>query len=898
MQLKNLKQLLLSSSADENGDTAILEKTWEPPTVSERMAMVAAEKQGLPKEEVVAVMESERHGIDRRTFLKALAGVGFLSALGGMPWTGLREARGSTVKRWVKYGATCSVIPTIANSLRVRSAANAYLSRLFGSPTSGVTWTLSLWVKRGALGGTQCLLHGNGDNTVNNETMVMLDSDSFRFYSISGGVQQANIVSTQVLRDPAAWYHLVLTYDSTQATAANRVSMYVNGFKLTSFTTNTIPSQNYASYINNSGKTCYFGYRVPQNDLKFDGAIANIYFVDGQALPATSFGQVDPNNSSNWVPKSYSGTYGSNGFYQPFNDGSSLTNLCLDRSGNGNNFTASGISLTAGVAYDWLTDTPTNNYPTLSPIDRGATSETISSGNLDIVGTAVAWGNTRSGWGVTSGKWYFEATVKANSGSNGNEIGWVSPSGTYASSLLNSAGTYGLYFNTANVVVYVNGSATNFSPPVAGDVLQIALDLDNGNVWFGRNNVWYSGNPSAGTSPSGSSIVGPLTPAASVFGTTGGWSVNFGQRPFFYTAPTGFKALCTANLPALSGAALKPKGYFDSVAYNGTTTSRFISGLLFQPDLVWVKERGTGRSHCVVDSVRGINKYLSTDTTAAETSDITTIDQFTTDGFHVESSLLVNGNDAYASWLWKAGGASVSNNAGSIVSQVSASPASGFSIVTYTGNGVNGATVGHGLGAALKMLIVKPRQAVSGAGDWHVWHAGLSAAGNVLLLNSTAAQNPAGVWASTYPTSSVFSLGSNTGQNNNGTQFIAYCFTEVPGFSKIGSYTGNSSADGPFVYCGFRPKFLMLKNASDGTATWLMFDSSRDTYNVVRDQLYPNQSSSEVVDAVNNPFDFVSNGFKIRGASSVTNGSGNNITFIAFAESPFGGSNAYPGCAR
>jgi hypothetical protein len=284
-----------------------------------------------------------------------------------------------------------------------------------------------------------------------------------------------------------------------------------------------------------------------------------------------------------------------------------------------------------------------------------------------------------------------------------------------------------------------------------------------------------------------------------------------------------------------------------------------------------------------------VTKQLFSSLTDAEQTSTVKVTAFNSDGYSIGpdtsgiGDINFSATGSYVDWLWKAGGAAVTNTAGSISSQVSANVSAGFSVVTYTGTGAN-ATVGHGLGAPAKMVIVKQRNA--SAANWTVYHSNLTSATYAIFLNLTAAQDPAaGYWNSTAPTSSVFSLGTSVAGNGSGTTYVAYCFAEVAGYSKFGSYTGNGSADGPFVYLGFRPRWIMVKNASAAT-DWTILDSSRDTGNMAIKYLIPNTSGAETSGS-SVQLDILSNGFKIRGTWSGMNGNTNTIIYAAFSENPF-----------
>ena len=339
----------------------------------------------------------------------------------------------------------------------------------------------------------------------------------------------------------------------------------------------------------------------------------------------------------------------------------------------------------------------------------------------------------------------------------------------------------------------------------------------------------------------------------------------------------------------------KPSEYFNTVLYTGNGGTQSITGVGFQPDFVWGKNRNTTNWHDLEDVVRGVTKRLSSNETDAEATETNNFTSFDSDGFSVGSGPNVNGSgNSIVVWNWLADNTSGSSNTdGTITSTVSASTTSGFSIVSYTGTGSGGATVGHGLGVAPKAVIVKSR----GSGqNWFVNYP-FGTGNGYIMLNQTDAGDGANstVWNSTAPTSSVVTLGTSVGVNEDTTNYIMYCFAEVKGFSKFGSYTGNGSTDGTFVYTGFKPAFIMFKNAST-TTNWGMVDNKRDDDNVVKARLFPNLSDTE--SSSFDICDFTANGFKLRTTDSQFNSSGNTFIYMAFAENPLVTSTKLPATAR
>ena len=452
--------------------------------------------------------------------------------------------------------------------------------------------------------------------------------------------------------------------------------------------------------------------------------------------------------------------------------------------------------------------------------------------------------------------------------------------------------------NGASAFLYLDGTSSVYGYSfTVNDVVMVAFDADTRKIWFGKNGIWNTGDPAAGTSEAAILTSGfTYTPFADGANTTV-TQFNFGQRAFAYTAPSGFKALCTQNLPTPTIGATsttQADNHFGVALYSGTGSgnSNVVSGLEFTTDFWWQKARNASTNHYLQDAVRGFgaSKSLSSNTTGSEGFNGTPLTQslsVSSTGFTVSGSDF-NGNTAsetYLAWCWNAGGSTVTNTSGTISAQVRANTTSGFSIVTYTGTGAN-ATVGHGIGTAPSMIFVKGRSGSGSSNSWRVYHSGgnASPASGALYLNSTSAfTTDATAWNSTAPTSNVFSLGTDAGVNSTGT-YVAYCFAPVAGYSAFGSYTGNASADGPFVYLGFRPEFIMIK-ASSSTGDWVMEDVARSPYNVSTNYLVANATGTETTGQL---IDFLSNGFKIRVAvSSAINGSGTTYIYAAFAETPF-----------
>jgi hypothetical protein len=781
----------------------------------------------------------------------------------------------------------------ISRSLRFNSSDSAYCDRSFTSAGNRKTWTFAAWVKLSALTGTNSsgggtLFHcrnGTGDDGI---TDFLINTDGTVVFT---GGASTWLTTTQVLRDFSAWYHLVMSVDTTAATASNRLRLYINGSQVTTFNVNVSPTQNSDLAINQAA-THRIGGR-PSFSVFFNGYLADIHFIDGQALTPSSFTEVSA-TTGQLVPIAYTGSFGTNGFWLKFSDNSAATATTLgkDYSGNSNNWTPNNLSVSAGAGNDSLVDTPTSygtdtgvggevrgNYATFNPVAAGL--GTLSNGNLDVA-AAGGHGTRNATIGVSSGKWYSEFNLPTAAVCG---LGITSRNTAYATWPDNTAGNYWFYFDGGTKYFYPGGGtqATSIGAPATG-IWKVALDLDSGKCWLGTGSIWYdsawnqTGNPATGANPTFSSL-----PAATYFmfaetqiGTS--WQANFGQRPWGQTCPSGFKALCDTNLPAPVVA--KPNSVFDVALWTGNGSARSITGLNFNPDFVWIKGRSGATDHALYDAVRGATIDLVSNSTAAETTQTQGLTAFNSDGFSLGTLAKVNTNTAtYAGWAWDAGSSTVTNTQGSITSQVRANASAGFSIVTYTGTGAN-ATVGHGLGVTPSFIIVKSR---SNTTDWQGYHGALGKDYTIQLMSTGAAINVSNYWNGGVSSTTFGINGAYDGINANGYTYVAYCFSPVAGYSSFGSYTGNGSADGPFVYTGHRVRWLLVKNATNG-GSWVLHDTTRSTYNVSGQELLPDSSGAEYTFT---RFDFLSNGFKGRSTNNASNTNGDIYIYAAFAENPF-----------
>ena len=557
-----------------------------------------------------------------------------------------------------------------------------------------------------------------------------------------------------------------------------------------------------------------------------------------------------------------------------------------------------------------MPDSPTNNFCTLSSI-QNQTSATLSEGSLKAVGTSANWDNLQSTFAVSSGKWYWE--VKATSVSEANSfVAGIHETSFPAQSLFWFSGSYTTSaYGTAFGVLdpdnkVTNGSATAFTLGLAtNDIIQFRLNLDDnelsvsidgsdkGKIYDITANVEYTPALSLYNTSSATMNFGQDSTFAGTE-TAGGNADANGKGDFKYSVPSGYLALCSANLPDTTispNQSEQADDHFNTILWDGNSSfPRALTGVGFKPDWIWTKTRNQTYGHGLFDSSRGASAgALSSQNTNAEPYAPTNfdLDSFDSDGMTWAStadlSTSNNSGDNYVAWNWKAnGGTTSSNTDGTITSTVQANTTAGFSIVTYTGTGTQSDTVGHGLGAKPKMVFVKSR---SEAQNWHVYHEELDASAPenyILPLNASNAKSSssADFWNSTAPTTTVMSVGDDNSSNKLNQTYVMYCFAEVEGYSKFGQYTGNSSSDGTYVHLAFRPSFIMVRKFS-GADNWLIHDNARDPDNVVQKYLLADSANTEASD---NSVDFLSNGFKWRLNSGARNTSGQTYIYMAFSD--------------
>jgi hypothetical protein len=566
-------------------------------------------------------------------------------------------------------------------------------------------------------------------------------------------------------------------------------------------------------------------------------------------------------------------------------------------------------------------DSPTNNFPIILD-DKGGTSQVYSEGNLHANISSNSYAAKSSMFvPMDSGKWYVEALSDATSGSGAGL-------GTYTPDSMNTL-SISYYFN-GNIVlatdmihyysdgrIYNGGSSVQSSLTTVGDkdIIGMLIDTDAKTVQF------YVNGTASGTAETMVNTTDPVAaqlhghnsrPFMFNFGTDSSFanrktsgSANAtdanGIGDFYYTPPTGAKAICSKNLPSGAINTLNnetPEDYFNTVLYTGIGGTQSVTGVGFQPDFVWFKRRSAIAEHGWHDVVRGVSKIIGSDITNAEIDRPTYVTSFDSDGFSFGdnvSNYNASGS-TYVAWNWKAGGTGVSNTDGDITSTVSVGATSQqnwFSVVSYTGtlSSTGTASVGHGLSVRPKMVIYKSRNVTGGdAGDWSIWHDDLSSDNYILRFDTAAELNKSGNGdMSSLFTTTTFGTNWTSGINVTGNNYIAYCFANAEGLCKVGSYTGNGSSDGTFVFTGHKPSFLLIKETGNANS-WELFDTARDPDNVASQRLFPNTSAAE---ATTNPsLDILSNGFKTRAGNTGINRSGGSYIFLSISEQPFKFANA------
>lgn len=747
---------------------------------------------------------------------------------------------------------------TVAKSALFDSTNSETLTRTPSGAGNRRTWTFSTWIKFAPTTGSFTIFNGYGSASDTGTLDILWSSNKIYLRGWSTNY----VYSNMLFEDESQWGNLVMTLDTTQSTSSDRIKGYWNGVELT-WGGSSYPSLNAQLGIN---QAVLHSIGAFNNASGFMGAyLAETVFVDGTALTPSSFGQTDT-STNRWIPKAVSGlSLGTNGFYLDYSNSS---NLGEDQTGS-NDFTNNNTVTQS-------TDSPTTNFAVINPIPT--VSQTLSVGNTRATGAASsAWRSRRATISAPSGKFYAEWECQSNftGAGGGTAIASVvdDNSSIYPGVDTNSVGVY----SSTGGDVYVGlAGATDVDTGLntaADDRILACFDVESGKAWAGfydantTTTYWYKNtgatgaDPAAGTFPT---YVFPTnTPLTFMTTTYNTQVIDFFAESsnFTLTPPTGFSALAQDNL---------------------ASTDQFISAFS------WIKNRDATDNYMLFDRVRGVTKDLHSNVTDAQVTNANTLQSFLAGGVQIGDDVEVNtANESYVLWNWmmQSTGSGTLNEDGSINSTVLVDTTLGLSVGTYTGNGTAGATIGHGLGAVPSMYICKK---TSATGSWRTYHVGTDATApedKYLSLDATTAVADSPIWNDTAPTSSVFSLGSDTGVNGSGVSFMFMAFAPSQ-FISIGSYEGNGNANGSFapllnsLGIPIQPVWTLFKNIDNGTSgsAWSQEDTARSPINVMDKVLSPSATNAEGNWA---DMDFVTGGIKQRGTNLVVNESAKTIIYLS-----------------
>ena len=797
----------------------------------------------------------------------------------------------------------------IASSIRNSAAQSGTLKWTAGTPTSRTQFTMSYWVKRyNTSGGSSTNLVFTSGTGGGSYMFWGFSGTDFDLQATGGNWSTGYLTSDNMYRDTSAWYHHVITFDSTQSTQADRLKIYVNGERLTSFSVESVTAGIGASedfsFINQSGIVQAFGglSAIGHGTEGADNQMAEIVFNDGQAYGPDSYGET---KNGVWIPKDPSGlTFGNNGYWLKMAAGA----IGTDSSGNSNNFTVANIA-----AHDVMLDSPTfgsegsANFPAWSPLIKGANN--LSEGNVRFDGSGDAKGAITS-WAIpTATKYYVEALIKIQTNYNFT-FGIANPQFNPDANDEDDATMNGMLFRAQsagdwNPCSLTNGSRGSFSSDVgqtATRVLGMTVNrVDNEIKMYLDNSLIYTISISATevyhivTSHAGGAQAANHNNINAGQDSTGAGDFSAGTATdengygsFQYAPPTGFLALCSANLPtadAVDPAQTDddyPQKLFSPTLYTGTDADINVP-VGFQPDFVWMKRRDATYNFYLFDSTRGVTNHITSDGSGVQNSTAESLKAFLSTGFTYGDD--ATGNELAAQmvvWSWRANGGTTSAGSGDLTSTHQVDPSGGFSIVNAVGDGSGSGdkTVSHGLSAAPTVILAKN---YSAAWNWDTyWAEGLSS-GYSIRLNTTDNQL-AGRWGTV--DSSIFTCKYNYtwGGTDN---FTYYCFTNIEGFIKAGTYVGNGDDNGTFVYTGFRPAWMLIREVA--ADNWLIYDDKRLGYNLDsagNAVLYPDAAYAEE-NAASRAIDILSNGFKLRTSNATGNATAGNYIYLAMAKNPF-----------
>jgi len=802
---------------------------------------------------------------------------------------------------------------TIDNSCRFNINDTAYLARDVATTLSN-KFTYSFWVKRCTFGTYQYIVTWrDGSGAGSPYGMIQFNNDDtlspFEYDTASSANYAVYTVTDAVFRDPSAWYHIVVNFDYTRSTS-DRVRVYANG-TLQTFGTNensasagTPQSQATGSDGNFLGVAKLYNASTQMGDFY----MAEVHLVSDAALAASEFGETNSNGV--WVPKEYSGSYGDEGHFLDFESSGDLGN---DVSGNNNDFTSSGLA-----AADQMEDTPTNNQITYNPLNNQRSGGEVKDGNLVYNGPGTRTLISLSANLPPTGKYAVAFKTDKVSTNAGWDFGITKSNNTNfgdaAGSNEDVGANDGLNMSPSSsdlaIWDYVTTGDIDPSLPITtSDEFWMAVDMATGKCFLGiydasaTSMIWVAadagvdGNPATGANPTTtiSAMIGSTDYVFAAAGSKGDENLTLMKSADISgTIPTGytyFENVADFPTPAVTD----PSEYYQTgpeYAGNGSTqTITFDGNADMQPDIVWIKATDGGtKDHVLTNSVRGTGFNTVVNLALAEDAATDVVTAFNTDGFSLgDGSELfkgsVNGSSInYVSWNWKE------------------SATSGMDIVTWTGNATN-RTISHSLGVVPKFMVVRG----TSARDWIVYHSETASDPSTAYMRldtEAAVATESTIWNDTMPTSSVFSIGTGNGVNANTETYIGYLFAEIEGFSRFSIYTGTGNANGPFIYCGFRPQLVIIKKRAGGGAnieSWNMYDTTINPYNTgTTTGMYILRANDDAASAQasNENIDILSNGFKIRSSGDPNNGNTDPYLVMAWAYNPFGGDGSAPAPAR
>ena len=795
----------------------------------------------------------------------------------------------------------------IEKSVRLNKADSATFQRSVGDSDERDKWSCSFWFRTADIG-------IQSDSQEMNILKVQAANDNDGYMNLGFVNRRLQIGNWsnclrrigRLWRDPTGWGHALVVFDSHNATEADRCIFYINGVRETNYAYSTSITQYLNGVFMTNGHTVYIGGGHTGSQY-YNGYLAEMHFLDNIVASPTDFGKFHADHGE-WVPIEYTGSHGSQGFYLDFKNNSTADNLGLDASANSNNWTANNISVAAGENNnDSFTDTPTNTRCLVYTPDL-SNEITITNGSIEMSTSGVGNFDPPTHM-VESGKWYWEE--KCQDSANAIGVSICSHQDTKY-----TEGPWSDDNNTGSYYYWLGGSfqhddTENTAPDSAttNDIIQVALDLDNNKLFFGKNNTWQSNGTGAGNPVTGANPVYTLTDRL-WYGpcwSDGSSSSNAvydirqgGNVDFTYDPPTGYNAgINTSNMPV--PAIKNPKKYFDIVTWTGNgDQTRSFTDLEFQPDLVTIRPGNDGGDQpwFFWDSTRGTGATKSLQYPGNEEQGGVAggwgamaangfLTSFDSNGFSVEDGTATNGgyvnynNRTYNAWCWKK------------------SAASGFDIQTWTGNETV-RTISHDLGAKPHFILFRKYSGGTSRYWWVYWHTKGATHRWQLDDHDTAFVDAADFMNDTEPTSSVFTLGAGEDANKDGDEFIAYLFTSVPGFSQFGTYIGNgSSYKGPFVHCGFKPAWVYIQNTDSGrhghiytrtgsTRSALETTGNPKNFNELVSGSYASRKDGTADDA-GHQLDFQAQGFFVQTNGNLQNdinGSGHTIMYAAFAEVP------------